>query len=204
MTTFKEYVLDWFHSSVGEHYTDKEWQRDLFHQLGYNEAEYLDDGESIYDFLLAMSDENFLYEALFGYSAKVKNLDDLPDTEGFLKGMFKEVGDQYIKDYDFAEELLEDMAGQCIDYNKPIDFFQDLQQGGCGSGMIGMFIYNTDCKKFYIDHIDSMEDFAKEFENELGCPFKNEHKLPHYTFICWVCYEELGFRVANELWDGKI
>lgn len=204
MTNFKEYVLDWFHQLVEEHYTDKEWQRDLFTQLGYNEAQNLDDGDSIYDFLLAMSDENFVYEALFGYNAKVKNLDDLPDTESFLKGMFKKVGDQYIKDYDFVEELLEDMAGHCIGYNNPIDFFQDLQHGGCVSGMIGMFIYNTDCKKFYIDHIDSMEDFVEDFENELGCPFKNEHKLPHYTFICWVCYEELGFRVANELWDGEI
>lgn len=204
MTNFKEYVLDWFHQLVEEHYTDKEWQRDLFTQLGYNEAQNLDDGDSIYDFLLAMSDENFVYEALFGYNAKVKNLDDLPDTESFLKGMFKEVGGQYIKDYDFAEELLEDMAVHCIGYNNPIGFFQDLQHGGCVSGMIGMFIYNTDCKKFYIDHIYSMEDFVEDFENELGCPFKNEHKLPRYTFICWVCYEELGFRVANELWDGEI
>lgn len=204
MTTFKEYILDWFHQLVEEHYTDKEWQADLFHQLGYNEAEYLDEGVSIYDFLLEMSDENEVYEALFGFEAKVKCLDDLPDTESFLTNMFKKVGEQYIKDYDFAEELLEDMAEECDGYTNPTGFFQDLQQGGCGSGMIGMFIYNTDCKKFYIDHIDSMEDFVEEFEDELGCPIRNEHKLPHYTFICWVCYEELGFRIANELWDGEI
>lgn len=204
MTTFKEYVLDWFHQLVEEHYTDKEWQRDLFTQLGYNEAEYLDEGQSIYDFLLEMSDENEVYESLFGYEAKVKCLDDLPDTEGFLKAMFKEVGEQYIKDYGFAEELLEDMAEECEGYANPIAFFQDLQQGGCGSGMIGMFIYNTDCKNFYIDHIDSMEDFVEEFEDELGCPIKNENKLPHYTFICWACYEELAFRLANELYDGEI
>ena len=108
--TFKEYVLDWFHQLVEEHYTDKEWQVDLFHQLGYNEAEYLDEGVSIYDFLLEMSDENEIYEALFGYEAKVKTLDDLPDTEGFLTRMFQEVGKDYIKEYDFANELLEDMA----------------------------------------------------------------------------------------------
>lgn len=203
MENFKEYVLDWFHQLVEEHYTDKEWQRDLFHQLGYNEAEYLDDGDSVYDFLLAMSDENVVYEALFGFEAKVKTLDDLPDTESFLKDMFKKIGEQYIKDYDFAEELLEDMAEECGGYTNPIGFFQDLQQGGCGSGMIGMFIYNTDCKKFYIDHIDSMEDFVEELRDELGCPLKNEHKLPHYTFICWLCYEELAFRIARELWGDE-
>lgn len=202
--TFKEYVLDWFHQLVEEHYTDKEWQADLFHQLGYNEAEYLDEGVSIYDFLLEMSDENEIYEALFGYEAKVKTLDDLPDTEGFLTRMFQEVGKDYTKEYDFTNELLEDMAGHCFNYANPAGFFQDLQCGGCASGMIGMFIYHSDCKDFYINHIDSMEDFVEELEDELGCSIKNETKMPHYTFICWVCYEELAFRIANELWDGEI
>jgi hypothetical protein len=202
--TFKEYVLDWFHQLVEEHYTDKEWQADLFHQLGYNETEYLDEGVSIYDFLLEMSDENEIYEALFGYEAKVKTLDDLPDTEGFLTRMFQEVGKDYIKEYDFANELLEDMAGNCFNYANPAGFFQDLQYGGCASGMIGMFIYHSDCKDFYIDYIDSMEDFVEELEDELGSPIKNEEKMPYYTFICWVCYEELAVRIANELWDGEI
>lgn len=202
--TFKEYVLDWFHQLVEEHYTDKEWQADLFHQLGYNETEYLDEGVSIYDFLLEMSDENEIYEALFGYEAKVKTLDDLPDTEGFLTRMFQEVGKDYIKEYDFADELLEDMAEHCVNYTNPTGFFQDLQCGGCASGTIGMFIYHSDCKDFYINHIDSMEDFVEELEDELGSPIKNETKMPHYTFICWVCYEELAFRIANELWDGEI
>lgn len=202
--TFKEYVLDWFHQLVEEHYTDKEWQADLFHQLGYNETEYLEEGVSIYDFLLEMSDENDIYEALFGYEAKVKTLDDLPDIEGFLTRMFQEVGKDYIKEYDFADELLEDMAGHCVNYTNPTGFFQDLQCGGCASGMIGMFIYHSDCKDFYINHIDSMEDFVEELEDELGSPIKNETKMLHYTFICWVCYEELAFRIANELWDGEI
>ena len=202
--TFKEYVLDWFHQLVEEHYTDKEWQADLFHQLGYNETEYLDEGVSIYDFLLEMSDENEIYEALFGYEAKVKTLDDLPDTEGFLTRMFQEVGKDYIKEYDFADELLEDMAGHCVNYTNPTGFFQDLLCGGCASGIIGMFIYHSDCKDFYINHIDSMEDFVEELEDELGSAIKNETKMLHYTFICWVCYEELAFRIANELWDGEI
>lgn len=117
--------------------------------------------------------------------------------------MFKEVGDQYIKDYDFAEELLEDMAEECESYTNPTGFFQDLQHGGCVSGMIGMFIYNADCKKFYIDHIDNMEDFVEELEDEIGESIKNKQKLPHYTFICWLCYEELALRIARELWNDE-
>lgn len=202
--TFKEYVLDWFHQLVEEHYTDKEWQADLFHQLGYNETEYLDEGVSIYDFLLEMSDENEIYEALFGYNAKVKCLDDLPDTEGFLKAMFKKVGEDYIKNYDFAEELLEDMAEQCEGYANPIGFFQDLQHGGCQSGMVGMFIYNSDCKQFYIDHIDSMEFFIEDFSEELGEPVVKSKDIPYrYVWACWLCYEELAYHIARELWEDE-
>ena len=202
--TFKEYVLDWFHQLVEEHYTDKEWQADLFHQLGYNEAEYLDEGVSIYDFLLEMSDENEIYESLFGYSAKVKDLDDLPDTYGFLKDMFYEVGQDLIKEYDFAEVLLQDMAEFGDSYVNPIGFFEDLQNGGCQSGMIGMFIYNNDCKRFYIDHIDDMDSFVEDLGEELGEPVTPGSDVSHrYVWVCWLCYEELAFKIARELWEDK-
>lgn len=202
--TLKEYVLDWFHQLVEEHYTDKEWQADLFHQLGYNEAEYLDEGVSIYDFLLEMSDENEIYESLFGYSAKVKDLDDLPDTYGFLKDMFYEVGKDLIKKYDFAEVLLQDMAEFGDSYVNPIGFFEDLQNGGCQSGMIGMFIYNNDCKRFYIDHIDDMDSFVEDLGEELGAPVTPGSDVFHrYVWVCWLCYEELAFKIARELWEDK-
>ena len=202
--TLKEYVLDWFHQLVEEHYTDKEWQADLFHQLGYNEAEYLDEGVSIYDFLLEMSDENEIYESLFGYSAKVKDLDDLPDTYGFLKDMFYEVGKDLIKKYDFAEVLLQDMAEFGDSYVNPIGFFEDLQNGGCQSGMIGMFIYNNDCKRFYIDHIDDMDSFVEDLGEELGEPVTPGSDVSHrYVWVCWLCYEELAFKIARELWEYK-
>ena len=202
--TFKEYVLDWFHQLVEEHYTDKEWQADLFNQLGYNEAEYLDEGVSIYDFLLEMSDENEIYESLFGYSAKVKDLDDLPDTYGFLKDMFYEVGKDLIKKYDFVEVLLQDMAEFGDSYVNPIGFFEDLQNGGCQSGMIGMFIYNNDCKRFYIDHIDDMDSFVEDLGEELGAPVTPGSDVFHrYVWVCWLCYEELAFKIARELWEDK-
>ena len=202
--TFKEYVLDWFHQLVEEHYTDKEWQADLFHQLGYNEDEYLDEGVSIYDFLLEMSDENEIYESLFGYSANVKDVDDLPDTYGFLKDMFYEVGKDLIKKYDFAEVLLQDMAEFGDSYVNPIGFFEDLQNGGCQSGMIGMFIYNNDCKRFYIDHIDDMDSFVEDLGEELGEPVTPGSDVSHrYVWVCWLCYEELAFKIARELWEDK-
>lgn len=202
--TFHDYIVNWFGELVDEHKEDKEWLEDLFHQLGYNEAEYIDEGETCYDFLMAMSDENEIYESLFGYSAKVKDLDDLPDTYGFLKDMFYEVGKDLIKKYDFAEDLLEDMAATGDSYTNLIGFFEDLQTGGCASGMIGMFIYNDDCKKFYIDHIDDMDYFVEDLGKELGEPVTPGKDVAHrYVWVCWLCYEELAFKIARELWEDK-
>lgn len=198
--TFKEYVINWFHELVGQHDFDKEWCEDLFSQMGYDNT-YLDDGEAPCDYLMAMSDENEIYEALFGNNAKVKHVDDLPDTEGFVTKMLEKAGEDLIKKYDFAEELIEDMAYYCDGYSTPEGFFQDLQHGGCASGMVGMFIYHSDCKKFYIKHIDDMEAFMEDWEEEIGESCKNSQKLPHYTWLCWFCYEKLALKIARQLWE---
>lgn len=75
-------------------------------------------------------------------------------------------------------------------------FFEDLQHGGCISGLIGEFIYHYDCKQFYIKHIDALEEYREEIEEQLGEPIVNRHKAPHYTFMCWLCFEEY----CNELY----
>ncbi|WP_263361235.1 single-stranded DNA-binding protein [Flavobacterium collinsii] len=72
-------------------------------------------------------------------------------------------------------------------------FIEDLQNAGCISGMISEFIYHTDCKKFYIKHLDDLENIREELEDSLGEPVKNRHRLPHYTFLCWLCSEEYCF-----------
>lgn len=108
-----------------------------------------------------------------------------------------------LNEYDFVPEIITDICDQIEGYSDPEDFFSDLSYGGCQSGMIGIFIYNSDCKKFYVDHIDSMEDFKSDFEEELGEPITNRYRLPHYTFLCWLCYEETAHRIASELWPDK-
>lgn len=197
--TFKDYVLDWFHNIVDEHETDEEWLEDLFTQLGYNKTEHLDDDET-YDFLMAMDDEAEIYGSIFGVKPKVKCLDDLPDAESFITTMFKEAMHDLEIEYDFVDELVRDMVEHCSGYDNPVGFFGDLAHGGCYSGLVGMFVCHSACKKFYIDHIDEMEDYI---EYELGYEMQNPHKLPHYTLVCWVCYEDIAYRLANELWNGN-
>lgn len=109
-----------------------------------------------------------------------------------------------LNEYDFVPEIIDDLADECNDgYAEPKVWFNDLFEHGCQSGMVGKFIYNADCKDCYIAHIDSMEDFKEELEDELGEPIKNRNGLRHYTFMCWLIYEETARRIASELWPDE-
>ncbi|MFG4003363.1 DUF7222 domain-containing protein [Flavobacterium aquidurense] len=80
-------------------------------------------------------------------------------------------------------------------------YLEDLQKGGCICGMIGEFIYHTDCKKFYIEHLDDLENIRYELEDSLGEPVKNCHRMPHYTFLCWLCFEEYCFDIYRSTFE---
>ena len=80
-------------------------------------------------------------------------------------------------------------------------FFEDLQKNGCICGMISEFVYNSDCKKFYIQHLDDLENIRYEIEDFLGESVKNRHRLPHYTFVCWLCFEEYCFDIYRNSFE---
>lgn len=195
--TFEQYVLNWWREFIEVHKSDQKLLMEAF--IGEEETieDYLDEDETPYDWLSAQDDADAVYTRFFGYSAQDFNFDDLPDTETFLKGLFKQA---YTEKYDFVDELIEDMAGNAEDYDTPHGFFHDLSYGGCASGMIGMFIYHSDCKEFYIEHIDDLEAFVEDLEEGLGEAIKNKDRQPHYTFICWLCYEELAYNIARTLY----
>jgi hypothetical protein len=80
-------------------------------------------------------------------------------------------------------------------------FLEDLQNAGCISGMISEFIYHADCKKFYIEHLEDLENIREEIEDALGEAVKNRHRLPHYTFMCWLCFEEYCFDIYRSSFE---
>ena len=195
MKDFNEYVIVWFQDFVSDHENDSEWVKSLAEQLGYEQ----DDEETPLDYLQTMDDVDFIYTSLFGGNSCVL-VDDLPSTEDFAVKMLADTAaDLKLSKYDFVGELLDDMAEQIEGYDTPLGFFKDLSYGGCSSGLIGMFIYNYDCKEFYIHHIDSMEDFKENWENMMGTSVRNTEGLPHYTVLCWCCYEEIGYEIGQAL-----
>ena len=198
MKDFNEYMIVWFQDFVSDHESNSEWVENLAGLLGY---EY-DVEETPLEYLQTMDDVDFIYMSLFGDKSYVL-VDDLPSTEDFVVKMLADtVKDLGLSKYDFMGKFLADMAEHIEGYNTPLGFFKDLNYGGCASGLIGMFIYNSDCKKFYINHIDSMEDFNQDWETMNVESVRNTKDLPHYTFLCWFCYEEVGYEIGQALFPN--
>lgn len=194
MKDFNEYVIVWFQDFVSDHEDNSEWLSNLAGQLGYKQ----NGEETELEYLQTMYDAEFIYKSLFGESCIL--VDDLPTTEGFAREMLTETAkDLELSKYDFVGELLDDMAEHIEGYNTPLGFFKDLDYGGCESGLVGMFVYNPDCKNFYIQHIDSMEDFKEDWETMNVESVRNTKRLPHYTFLCWFCYEQVGYEIGRAL-----
>ena len=204
MKSFVEYTSEWFQNFVENAHPVVLDQ--LMEVFGYTE-EQVKEAETIpSDYILLETDMDTVFEKLFGFD-RTEDIDDIPSPNDFILGMLKQaVGGVFVDKYDtplsFVGEFLEDMASHIEGYSNPLSFFKDLQHG-CVSGMIGILIYNNDCKKIYIDNIDDMEGVKSEMEGEMGSPIQNGNAIPHYTFMCWLCYEELGFSIACDLFPDE-
>lgn len=208
MKTFEQFVLDWWRNYLSE--ADDDTLKALMENLiGEDETieDYIpEDAECPYDWLYAnMTDADEIYSKYFSYDHDSVCPDNMPDTAEFVYQMLKENADWYVHRNQwqagtlpsFAEDFLRDMANHIEGYDNPIGFFKDLQNG-CRSGMIGMLIYNSDCKRIYIEHIDDMEEYAEQIYDEVGY-VENRERDPHYVHICWLCYEEFGYQIGRAL-----
>lgn len=107
--------------------------------------------------------------------------------------LFNQIIINKVQDYD---NLNEDKK-ECLK-----SFLEDVSKGGCQSGMISDFIYHADCKTFYIAHIDDLEEFKEEYEEQIGINIENRQKLPHYTFMCWLTFDEYCYNIYTNLFEN--
>ena len=204
MNKFEEYVTSWFNLYLEDHEDDETLLLTLFNTIcprkdGDFLSDWLGEDETVGDWLTACTPRQ-IYTALFVDGGHV-SFDDMPDTEIFIRQMLDDAVQQLdLHEYSFTDQFIDDMTHRIVGYNSPIGFFDDLSHGGCSSGMVSILIYNDDCKKIYIDNIDDMEYFI---EDEIDFPLVNTRKLPRYVFVCWICYEELAFRIAHFLFEDS-
>jgi len=210
MKTFDEYVIDWFQEYLSDHGEIEDFTLTVFNAIiterEENESleDFLGEGMTPLDYLLEMDAES-IYSKFFGYDAMrdlSMTLPDLPSTSDFLEDMLKQCKECFNREYDFFDEFIEDMASEAEGYSNPSGFFKDLQYGGCSSGMVGMLIYNTDCLEIYGRYANEMEEFREELEEEMGDRIVHSGSTYHYVWICWLCYEELAYRIAGILFPN--
>lgn len=106
-----------------------------------------------------------------------------------------------VDDYSFSEELKRIYRGHIESYPGVRDFFNDLAYGGCRSGMIGEFIWAEEIKEFYVKHIDDLEVYKRDLEEELGEPIMDKD-LSHPELVTWLVVEDVAHRVSDELEDS--
>lgn len=209
MKTFEEFVTDWWHEYLSEA-SDETCKMLMENLIGEEEIieDYIpEDADSPYDWLIKNMTADEIYKKYFGYENDGLCPDNMPDTQEFVYQMLKENAGWYVPMHfsqidslpSFAEDFLRDMAYNISGYDNPLGFFKDLAQGGCSSGLVGLLIYNYDCKRIYIEHIDDMEEYVEQIYSEAGY-IENKAHLPHYVYICWICYEELGYQIGRALY----
>lgn len=207
MKTFEEYILDWWNKYIPQQ--DEETLKTLMENV-IGEEECIDDyipseAKSIEDWLLNKMTANDIYEKYFVYKSNRPSPDNMPECVEFIQDMLMENvtwpdGNDSTKP-SFAEEYTYDMAEHIAERDTPFDFFDEITSHGCQSGLIGMLIYNNDCKDIYIRHLDDMEDYKALLDDEYGL-IKNQEGLPHYVFMTWLCYEDMAWRLFESLYPG--
>jgi len=207
MKDFETYTRDWLSRFLEDNEETEDFALTLFNAVIDMEPDetiddYLGKAETPADYLLSL-DPSELYPKLFGYGSDNETLrgifDGLPSTEEFLLGMFLQACPD-TGEYSFMKECVEEMAAHAAEYTDPSDFFDDLRNNGCKSGLVGMFIYNDDCLRFYARHANALEAYRERVEDEMGQRVTPDDDVYHYVWICWFCYEELAFSIARALW----
>ena len=77
------------------------------------------------------------------------------------------------------------------------DFFNDLSQGGCASGMVGELIYYNDTQDFFIKFEAEICDLKEELERSLGEPLKITGRITNW--LAWFGFEETARNLAVDL-----
>lgn len=110
-----------------------------------------------------------------------------------LSRTFEEAG---LADRSFSTDMQTVLLDHMAKYDNPVDGVEEISIHGCVSGILSDFVYYSDTKEFYTKHIDDIEDFIYDLEDDLGESITLDH--PRYNSAVWLVTE----RCASIVVDG--
>lgn len=111
----------------------------------------------------------------------------------------------YTKDFSFFLPFVDVIIEKIADYYnydtamERLNAFLEDMNNGCQSGIISEFIYTSDCKDFYIEHIEDIETYMEDYERDNGIPLVNVTWQPRYVFACWFCFENFCYNLQSNI-----
>lgn len=110
-----------------------------------------------------------------------------------LRKMLQEIANE--RGDSIKKEVAEEVFNHSYDEVK--DFFNDLHNNGCASGMIGKLIYYYDTHNFYRKHYAEIESLRYEYEEMTGVSLQPQGDLMNW--YAWFSFEEVARQLACEL-----
>lgn len=86
---------------------------------------------------------------------------------------------------------------EALDYHNPKNFFQDLLNHGCQSGMVGGLVYYKDTHAFFEENYSEIEEIRTDYEFETGQELIVVGDLKN--FLAWFAFERTAQLLADEL-----
>lgn len=112
-------------------------------------------------------------------------------TNNQLKNKLQEIANQK------ENSIEKQVAIEALEYDEIKNFFSDMMNHGCITGMVGSLIYYADTNAFFDTHYSQIEDLRSYFEDEMGGKIKIIGDLKNT--LAWFGFEETAYKMAQEL-----
>lgn len=116
--------------------------------------------------------------------------------EDALATTFEQAG---LDEYSFSADMQEILLDHMSRYDNPLTGLEEITTHGCVSGVLTDFIYNSDTREFYRQHMDSIEDFISDLEADLGERIDLSASTNRFTGATWLVAEQCASLASDSL-----
>lgn len=181
---FRENVLGWLYTLT------EEQGQEVINLVGAGEEYSAEEFSTPYNFFESVADYGLFWKYFGGYMHPTAGIlgrfNDEHNIKCALESCWEAFGGGQ---YSFLSDFFDTVAYKLGGYESPESYFEEVAYGGCASAVSGWTVYDDENKCFYIEHIDDLEAYFEDMQQNYGA-IKNEDGLRHYTLVCWRVYED--------------